>query len=104
MGGPGSPWSSSGSATNKLLKTDMVAMKLYKDVQVSHPIMVVGTAIGVWLDGTRGIYPLSSCGVESMSLHGRHPLSFSKKNGCGHCLKEYWLRYSHLALLLSGKK
>ena len=48
-------------------------MKLYKDVQVSHPIMVVGTStIGVWLDGTRGIYLLSSCSVETMSLHRRH--------------------------------
>ena len=50
----------------------MVAMKLYKDVQVSHPIMVMGTTIGVWLDGTRGMYLLSSCSVETMSLHGRH--------------------------------
>ena len=55
--------------TNKLLKTDMMAMKLYKDVQVSHPIMVVGTTVGVWLDGTRGIYLLLSRGVGLMSLH-----------------------------------
>ena len=46
-----------------------MAMKLYKDVQVSHPIMVVGTTVGVWLDGTRGIYLLLSRGVGLMSLH-----------------------------------